>query len=89
MADAGPNYSVERRRLLVQKLEHEQTITKSENRLVEIEQQKQLNLQRAELLNLEMDDEVERINTNINSLHKAIAEIGKKIDLMKKEPGDG
>lgn len=89
MADAGPNYSVEKRRLLVQKLEHEQTIAKGENRLGEIELQKNLNLRRAELANDELDDEAHRIEANNTALRKAMAEIDKNVDLMKKEPGDG
>lgn len=89
MPDAGPNYSVERRRLNVQKLEHEQTIAKGKNRLDEIQLQKELNVQRAELLNDELDDEASRIKANEGALRRAMVDIDKKIELMSKQSGDG
>lgn len=89
MADNGPNYSVERRRLHVQKLEHEQTIAKGRSRLDDIQLQKNLNTQRAELLNDELGDEAARIKSNEAALHKAMGDIDKKLELMTKESGDG
>lgn len=91
MADAGPNYSVERKRLLYANLEHEQTIAKGQSRLGEIERQKNLNQVRADLANAELDDEAALIKTNEVSLKKSIAENDKKMELMvaPKETGNG
>ena len=89
MADAGPNYTVERRRLELTKLEHAQTITKGNNRLSEIEQQKDVNLARAALANDELDDEAARIRANAAALKVTMGEIDKKLDLMTKESGNG
>jgi hypothetical protein len=89
MADAGPNYRVERRRLELQKMEHEQTIDQGKARISGIERQKSLNLARAELANDELDNEARIVSANEVALLKTIAEIDKKIGLMAKEPGDG
>lgn len=89
MADAGPNYTVERRRLLLAKMEHEQSIQKGRARIEEIERQKKLNIARIELQNEELDDEVGRIKANEDSLKTTMTEIDKKLDLMVKETGDG
>ena len=89
MADAGPNYRVERRRLELQKMEHEQTIEQGKARIAGIERQKKVNLARAELANDELDNEARIVSANEVALLKTIAEIDKKIGLMAKEPGDG
>lgn len=85
MADRGPNYKVERRRLELQRLEHTQTIAKQSARLDEIESQKQMNLARAELQNMELDDEAEKIAVNQKALSARIAEIDKNLSLMTVE----
>lgn len=84
MADAGPNYSVERRRLLLQQMEHEQGVAKGLSRVEEIERQKRMNVARTELLNDELDSESSLIEANEQALKKAIAEIQKKLELMVK-----
>lgn len=89
MADNGPNYTVERRRLELTKLEHAQTISKGSNRIQEIEQQKDVNLARVVLANDELDDEVARTKANASALKLAMGEIDKKIALMTKEPDNG
>lgn len=89
MADRSPNYSVERRRLELQKMEHAQTIAKGSYRIEEIETQKKMNIARAELANDELSDEVARIRANETALGKAIADLDKNIEAMTKEPGDG
>lgn len=89
MADKSPNYSVERRRLELQKLEHAQTIAKGGFRIEEIQTQKELNIARAELANDELDDEIARIRTNEAALKKAVADIDANIQAMTKETGDG
>lgn len=89
MADAGPNYRVERRRLELQKMEHEQTIEQGKSRIAGIERQKKVNLARAELANDELDNEARIVTANEVALLKTIADIDKKIGLMAKEPGDG
>ena len=88
MADAGPNYSVERKRLLLTKLEHEQTIEAGRSRISSIERQKALNLARAELMNDELDSEAKIIEANEEALNRAMAEIDKKMAAMTKETGD-
>jgi len=85
MADKSPNYSVERRRLELQKMEHAQTIAKGSFRISEIETQKELNIARAELANDELDDEVARIRTNEKALQKAMEDIDSNINAMTKE----
>ena len=89
MADAGPNYSVEKKRLELQKLEHEQTIESGRARLKSIERQKALNLARAELANDELESEVAIIATNEDALKRTMGDIDKKIAAMTKETGDG
>lgn len=89
MADKQANYTVERRRLELQKLEHGQTISKGRNRLDEITLQKHVNIARAELANDELDDEAKRIRVNEKALDVAIAEIDNNISLMTKETSDG
>ena len=89
MADKSPNYSVERRRLELQKMEHGQTIAKGGYRIDEIETQKKLNIARAELANDELDDEIVRIRANEIALKKTLGDIDQKIDLMVKETSDG
>lgn len=84
MADAGPNYSVEKRRLELQKLEHRQTISRQEHRLVEIGESQNMNIARTELANMELDDEADKIRSNQEALQKRIAEIDKSIGLMAK-----
>lgn len=86
MADAGPDYSVERRRLKLQQLEHEATIQKGQSRIGEIERQKRLNLARAELANDELDSEARIIQANELSLTKTIADIDDKLGRMVKGP---
>jgi hypothetical protein len=71
-------------------MEHEQTIAKGRNRLSEIELQKEMNLERAELANEEMDDEARKLKANEAALVKAMADIDNKLDLMVKDTkGDG
>lgn len=89
MSDRSPNYSVERRRLELTKMEHAQTIAKGSYRIEEIETQKQLNIARAELMNDELDDEVIKIRENEASLHKAMGDIDKNLSAMIKEPVNG
>lgn len=91
MSDKGPNYTVERQRLELTKAEHEQTITRGDSRIAEIERQKKLNVMRMDLANAELDDEVSVIKANETSLRKAMGEIDKKIELMvvPKEPTNG
>jgi Neuraminidase (sialidase) len=84
MADRGPNYTVERRRLELAKMEHNQTIQKQTMRLEEIDSQKNMNLARAELANMELDDEAEKIKVNQQALKSKITEIDKNLDLMTK-----
>lgn len=84
MADKGPNYSVERRRLEIQKLEHLQTIAKQATRIEEIGSAKELNIARAELANMELDAEAENIVANQDALRKRIAEIDKNLGAMVK-----
>lgn len=86
MADAGPDYSVERRRLAFQKMEHEQTIRKGSARIAEIEDQKKINIARAELQNDELDAESRIIRTNELSLKKSIADIEKRLEQMATGP---
>lgn len=87
MADKGPNYDVERKRLELQKMEHRQTTAKQRQRLEEIVDQKSMNLARAELANMELDDEAEKLNANIASLTLRMAEIDKNLGLMTTEKG--
>lgn len=89
MADAGFNYRVERRRLELQKLEHEATIEQGEGRLAQIGRQKKVNIARAELANDELDNEARVIETNKSALVRSISDIDKKLTAMVKEPGDG
>ncbi len=84
MADRGPNYSVERRRFELAKMEHNQTIQRQSQRLEDIDTQKNMNLARAELANMELDDEAEKIKVNQQALKAKIAEIDKNLDLMIK-----
>lgn len=84
MADAGKNYAVERRRLELSKMEHEQTIQKGRGRLAEIETSKRLNTKRAELSNLELEAEAEVIRTNEAALDKRMADIDNELQLMVK-----
>lgn len=86
MADAGPDYSVERRRLEFQRMEHEVSIKKGQRRLEEIDDQKKINLRRADLQNDELDGEARIIQANELSLTSAMADIDKKLDLMVKVP---
>jgi hypothetical protein len=86
VSDAGPDYSVERRRLEFQKLEHEATIDKGKSRLAEIERQKMINIKRAELQNDELDGESRIIEANELSLRSAMADIDKKLSVMAKGP---
>lgn len=89
MADAGFNYRVERRRLELTKMEHEQTIEQGDARVSQIERQKKVNLARTELANDELDNEARVIAANKAALQRTIADIDKKIGAMAKEPGDG
>jgi predicted nucleic acid-binding Zn-ribbon protein len=89
MADAGPDYAVERKRLSLQKLEHEGTIDAGNARLSAIERQKKVNIARAELANDELDSEAKLIKANETSLNKAIEDIDQKISKMTKEAGNG
>lgn len=96
MADVGPNYTIERRRLELANLEHRQTIARGRSRLGEIEGQKQINLSRATLANDELDEEAQRISANEESLVAKIAENEQNLKLMvkgssatSKEPTDG
>jgi len=85
MADRGPNYSVERKRLMLNKMEHEQNIEAGRARIEAIEKQKKVNLARAELANDELDDEARRIKANETALNTTIADIDKKLSLMVKD----
>ena len=89
MADAGPNYRVERRRLELQKLEHDSTIEQGKARVAQIERQKKVTLARAELANDELDNEARVVQANEKALLGAIADIDKKIAAMVKDPVDG
>lgn len=96
MPDVGPNYTIERRRLELANLEHNQTIARGRSRLGEIEGQKRINLSKAELANEELDDEAQRIRANEESLVAKIAENEANLKLMvkgppaaSKEPTDG
>jgi len=89
MADKGPNYSVQRRKLMLQNLEHRDTIEKGEARLAEIERMKAINLQRVEIQNLDLEDEAQRIRENRDALEAKIAENEGNLDKMVKEPRDG
>jgi len=89
MADAGPDYAVERKRLTLQKLEHESTIDAGEARISAIERQKKVNLARAELANDELDSEAKSLRANEKALLKAIDDIDQKLAAMTKEPGNG
>jgi hypothetical protein len=84
MADRGPNYDVERRRLMMQVEEHEDTIEKGHSRLAEIERAKKRNSGRAELANLELDVEADSIRENEISLHVRIEEIQVNLKAMVK-----
>lgn len=87
MADRGPNYDVERRRLMLQIEEHEDTIEKGQSRLREIERAKKRNLDRAELMNLELDTEAVRVQENEESLRTRVAEIQANLKAMVKTGG--
>lgn len=92
MADAGPNYPIERRRLELANLEHRQTIARGQARLAEIESQKQVNLARVELANEELDEEARRVRVNEEALLAKIAENDTNLKLMvkgPKEPANG
>jgi len=92
MADAGPNYTIERRRLELATLEHRQTIKQGQARLSQIDGQKQVNLARAELANEELDEEARKILANEAALTAKIAENDTNLKLMvkaPKEPVDG
>lgn len=82
MADKGANYTVERKRLELTKMEHRQTISKQTTRLSEIEEQKQMNEARVELANMELDSEASNIRANQAALTVKIAEIDKNLGLM-------
>lgn len=82
MADKGPNYTVERRRLEIQKLEHAQLIKRQDGRVEEIESQKAMNIARAELANMELDAESENLKANQKALASKIADIDKNLGLM-------
>lgn len=84
MADAGPDYSVERRRLEFTRLEHESTIKKGDRRIAEIDDQKEINLKRAALQNDELDSEARIIAANKLSLEKSILDIEEKLKKMIK-----
>lgn len=87
MADRGPNYVVERRRAELQREEHEDTIAKGQARLQEIERAKKRNLDRAELANLELDAEAEKVQENEASLKTRIEEINTNLKAMVKGGG--
>lgn len=87
MADRGPNYIVERRRLELQKEEHEDTIAKGQSRLAEIQRAKKRNLDRAELANLELDGEIEKIKENETALLGRIDELNTNLKAMTKPGG--
>jgi hypothetical protein len=82
MADRGPNYDIERRRLQIAIDEHLDTIEKGIYRLAEIERAKKRNTDRAELANVELDAESERSRENEAALRKAIKEIEVNLKLM-------
>jgi predicted nucleic acid-binding Zn-ribbon protein len=82
MADRGPDYSVERRRLLLTKAEHAQTIAKGRSRIEEIQRQKEINAMRADVANAELDSEITKLEENERSLDKSIAEIESKLESM-------
>ncbi len=89
MADKGPNYTVERRRLEIQQLEHRQLIQKQHGRLEEIASSKDMNTARAELANMELDAEADSIRLNQASLEVRINEINKNLGVMvKQEKGE-
>jgi len=84
MADKGPNYALERRRLELQTAEHEDTIAKGLARLAEIERAKKRNLDRAELANMELDSEAEKIRENEEALRRRMDEINVNLKAMVK-----
>lgn len=85
MADKGPSYTVEHRRLELQVMEHEDTIARGKTRIDEIARAKKTNLARAELSNMELDAESARIKDNETALGARIAELRTNLDLMVKE----
>jgi hypothetical protein len=87
MADRGPNYTVERRRLELQREEHEDTIAKGQSRLGEIERAKKRNIDRAELANLELDSEAEKVKENETALRGKIEEINTNLKAMLRPGG--
>lgn len=87
MADKGPNYTVERRRLELQIEEHEDTIAKGSARLQEIERAKKLNMARAELANLALDGEAALVAENEATLQARITEIKTNLSAMIKGGG--
>lgn len=89
MADKGHNYTVERRRLELQLLEHEDTIARGRTRVDEIARAKKTNIARAELANMELDSESARIQDNETALGARIAELRTNLDLMVKETSGG
>lgn len=89
MADRGPNYAIERRRLEIQVDEHLDTIAKGQARLAEIERSQKRNVDRAELANLELDQEAERIRENEAALKSKIKETEKNLVAMVKETPNG
>jgi predicted component of type VI protein secretion system len=84
VADKGPNYTVERKRLELTQMEHRQLIKKQSGRLEEIETQKAMNVSRTELANMELDAESESIRANQVALEAKIAEIDKNLTAMVK-----
>jgi hypothetical protein len=88
MPDRGPNYAVERRRLELALAEHEDTIEKGQARLAEIERAKKRNIDRAELANLELDAEAERIEENEEALKVKMSEIAGNLKAMTKDGAD-
>lgn len=87
MSDRGPNYDVERRRLTLAIEEHEDTVEKGHSRIAEIERAKKRNMSRAELANMELDSEAEKIRENETALKSKIDEINANMKAMTKSGG--
>lgn len=82
MVDRGPDYAVERRRLELQRGEHEDTIEKGRARMAEIERAKQRNLDRVDLANMELDAEASKIRENEQALTEKIEDIEQNLRAM-------
>lgn len=82
MADKTPDYTVSRRKLELEILQHRDTIARGLERIEGIERAKALNLGRAEIANMDLDSEASSIRANQAALEETIKEIETNLELM-------